>query len=155
MPRDVTTQWNSTFDMLDFAVDHHLAIDDITAERTASLRKYEMDDEEWKITLQLRNTLKVRVSHIQLWKQILTCSQVFKDATLFFSRSTPSLVTVIPAMDFIDETLTDNSINPNLEPSIRAALGIAKKTLNRYYNTTDQSEVYRIAMGTFSLSCCN
>jgi hypothetical protein len=54
---------------------------------------------------------------------------------------------VIPAMDHIDETLTNNSFNPAFEPSIRAALGIAKKSLNRYYNTTDQSEVYRIAMG--------
>jgi hypothetical protein len=26
-------------------------------------------------------------------------------------------------------------------------LSIAKKTLNRYYNATDQSEVYPIAMG--------
>lgn len=52
-------------------------------------------------------------------------------------------------MDHIDETLTNNSLSIKFEPSIRAALGIAKKTLNRYYNATDQSEVYRIAMGTF------
>jgi hypothetical protein len=51
-------------------------------------------------------------------------------------------------MDHIDETLTNNSLDPAFDPSIRAALGIAKKTLNRYYNATDQSEVYRIAMGT-------
>jgi hypothetical protein len=73
--------------------------------------------------------------------------QIFKDATLFFSRSTPSLATVIPAMDHIDETLTNNSLDTKFEPSIRAALAIAKKTLNRYYNATDQSEVYRVAMG--------
>jgi hypothetical protein len=72
--------------------------------------------------------------------------QVFKDATLFFSRSTPNLATVIPAMDHIDETLTTSSLDPKYSPSLRAALGIAKKTLNRYYNATDQSEVYRIAM---------
>jgi len=51
-------------------------------------------------------------------------------------------------MDFIDETLTNNSLDTNYSPAIRAALGIAKKTLNRYYNATDQSDVYRIAMGT-------
>jgi hypothetical protein len=50
-------------------------------------------------------------------------------------------------MDHIDETLTNDSLDPTSEPSIRAALGIAKKTLNRYYNAADQSEVYHIAMG--------
>lgn len=74
--------------------------------------------------------------------------QVFKDATLFFSCSTPCLATVIPTMDHIDETLTDNSLSSKFEPSIHAALGIVKKTLNQYYNATDQSEVYCIAMGT-------
>jgi hypothetical protein len=55
-------------------------------------------------------------------------------------------------MDHIDETLTNNSLDPELEPSIRAALRITKKTLNKYYDATDQSEVYRIAMGTCSLA---
>jgi hypothetical protein len=82
---------------------------------------------------------------------ITSLSQIFKDATLFFSRSTPSLATVIPAMDHIDEMLTDNSLDSAFDLSIRAALGIAKKTLNRYYNATDQSEVYRIAMGMCTL----
>ena len=75
-------------------------------------------------------------------------AQIFKDATLYFSRATPSLATVIPAMDHIDETLTSQSIDPKYEPSIRAALSLAKRVLNCYYSATDQSEVYRIAMGT-------
>jgi hypothetical protein len=73
--------------------------------------------------------------------------QVFKDATLFFSRSMPNLATVIPAMDHIDEVLTTDSLSATYSPSIWAALSIGKKTLNRYYNVTDHSEVYRIAMG--------
>jgi hypothetical protein len=52
-------------------------------------------------------------------------------------------------MDHIDEALTTNSLDLKFEPSICAALGIAKKTLNKYYNATDQSDVYQIAMGTF------
>jgi hypothetical protein len=76
--------------------------------------------------------------------------QIFKDATLFFSRSTPNLATVIPAMDLIDEHLTTRSLDSNLNISIRASLGFAKKTLNRYYTKTDDSETYRIAMGTYS-----
>lgn len=72
--------------------------------------------------------------------------QVFKDATLYFSRATPSLTTVIPAMDHIDEVLTNASIDQKYEPAIRAAASLAKKTLNRYYHLSDDSEVYRIAM---------
>jgi hypothetical protein len=73
--------------------------------------------------------------------------QIFKEATPFFSHSTPSLTTVIPAMDHI-EALTNNSLDPKLNPSICAALRITNKTLNKYYNATDQSEIYCIAMGT-------
>jgi hypothetical protein len=57
-------------------------------------------------------------------------------------------MTIIPAMDHIDETLTNNSLDPEFKPSIHTALRIAKKTLNKYYNATDQLEVYCIAMGT-------
>ena len=75
--------------------------------------------------------------------------QIFKDATQYFSRSTPTLATVIPAMDHIDETLTSQSLDSDYEPAIRTALRLAKKVLNRYYSATDHSEVYRIAMRTY------
>ncbi|KAJ8582620.1 hypothetical protein M405DRAFT_690829, partial [Rhizopogon salebrosus TDB-379] len=64
----------------------------------------------------------------------------------FFSHSTPNLATVIPAMDVIDQCLTSYSRNLKYLPSICAAVGLAKKTLDRYYQLTDSSEVYRIAM---------
>ena len=81
------------------------------------------------------------VSKISRW-------QVFKDATLFFSRDgIPNLATVIPAMDCIDEVLTTNAIDERLSVSIRAALAIGKRTLNRYYCKTALSDVYQIAMG--------
>jgi hypothetical protein len=60
--------------------------------------------------------------------------------------STPNLVTVIPAMDHIDKMLTTSSLDNTYLSSICAALSIGKKTLNHYYDTTDQSEVYRITM---------
>src|ERR1700691_4933360 len=75
---------------------------------------------------------------------------VLKDATLFFSCATPNLATVIPAMDHIDEKFTSDSINhTKYEVSIQVSLNLRKKTLNRYYNMTDTSEVYWIAMGMF------
>ena len=58
MPRDVSTRWNSTFDMLDFAIDYRAAIDAITSSRDLNLRKYELADNEWAIAVNLRDTLK-------------------------------------------------------------------------------------------------
>lgn len=52
-------------------------------------------------------------------------------------------------MDLIDEVLTNHTLNDEFQPSIRAACGLGKKTLNRYYNKTDESEMYRISMGKF------
>jgi hypothetical protein len=72
-----------------------------------------------------------------------------KDATFFFSHSTPNLATVIPAMDHIDKMLTTSSLNNIYLASIRAALSIGKKMLNHYYNATDHSEVYWIMMSEF------
>ena len=75
--------------------------------------------------------------------------QILKDATLYFSRATPNLATVIPAMDHVDNMLTSYSRNKKYLPSIRAAVRLAKNTLNRYYELTDSLETYRIAMGMY------
>ncbi len=87
----------------------------------------------------------------------LTCNthlhvhQILKDATRFFSRKNPNIAMVVPAMDFIDETFTNGILNETeLDPAIRTAIKLAKKTLNRYYGLMDASEVYRIAMGEYS-----
>ncbi|KAG2060746.1 hypothetical protein BDR06DRAFT_843353, partial [Suillus hirtellus] len=71
---------------------------------------------------------------------------ILKDAMLFFLHSTSNLVTVIPAMDLINEKLTTYFLNASFLPSIRVAVGLTKKTLNCYYQLTDISEVYHIAM---------
>jgi len=73
--------------------------------------------------------------------------QIFKDATLFFSRATPNLAKVIPAMDHIDQHLSTAARNNSYKPCIQAAVAMGKKLLNKYYSYTDHSELYRIAMG--------
>ncbi|KIM52800.1 hypothetical protein SCLCIDRAFT_140278, partial [Scleroderma citrinum Foug A] len=120
MPRDVATRWNSTLDLLEYALKHRKAIDLVMQWRELGLRELELTDEEWVIVL--------------------------KDATLYFSCSTPNLAMVIPAMDHIDHVLSEYSRNKKFLPSIRSGISIAHETLNCYYSRTDQSEVYRIAM---------
>jgi hypothetical protein len=130
IPRDVRTRWNATYDMLEFAYQYRKAINIITDIREMKLRLYEIEAHEWEIVRQLRDLLKV-----------------FKDATLFFSRGgIPNLASVIPAMDHLDEHLASATLSHKYNPAIRVAIGMGKKTLNRYYDRTDHSELYRIAM---------
>jgi hypothetical protein len=59
MPRDVTTRWNSTFDMLDFAIEYCGALNIITSDRDMKLRQFELSEEDWKTAVHLRDVLKV------------------------------------------------------------------------------------------------
>ncbi|KAG6818231.1 hypothetical protein H0H92_002872, partial [Tricholoma furcatifolium] len=95
--------------MLEFAINYQRPLDDLTADRDAKLRKFELSRSEWKIARQLRDILKI-----------------YKDATLFFSRGSPNLATVLPAMDHIDKTLATYVNHPQLEHSIKAAVTVGK-----------------------------
>ena len=53
-------------------------------------------------------------------------------------------------MDYIDKHLASGAVNAKYLPLIQASMLIGKQLLNKYYNMTDHSEVYRIAMGMFS-----
>jgi hypothetical protein len=59
----------------------------------------------------------------------------------------PNISTVIPAMDHINEYLAMASQNVKYSEAIHAALALGKQTLNCYYDKTNHSEVYQIAMG--------
>ena len=59
LPRDVSTRWNSTYDMLAAFVSMRGIIDTFTERATNGLRDYELDDEEWDCIAQLVNILKV------------------------------------------------------------------------------------------------
>ena len=60
MPCNVATRWNSTFDMLDYALEHRKAVDTVTQWQDLGLHKYELADHEWEIVEQLQDVLKVR-----------------------------------------------------------------------------------------------
>jgi hypothetical protein len=60
LPRDVSTCWNSTYNMLSFAVDHKAAVNAMTGNAGNGLRAYEMDGEEWSYAEELCSVLKVR-----------------------------------------------------------------------------------------------
>ncbi|KAF5332362.1 hypothetical protein D9758_016948 [Tetrapyrgos nigripes] len=128
IPRDVSTHWNSTCDLLGYCIEkeHKKAYRSITsAEEDNGLGQYTLSKKEWAIAVQLHEVL-----------------DVLRDATVLFSRKTPNLSTVLPVLDDIDQM----GLNNQLDPAIRAAVSLAKKTLNKYYGKFDYSKVYRIVM---------
>ena len=73
---------------------------------------------------------------------------------LFFSHGgTPNIASVIPTMDHLDEHLASIATSPKYGRAIKAAVALGKRTLNRYYNSTDHSEVYHITMSMFVILC--
>ena len=69
MPQDVSTHWNSTYEMLKFAYSYCEAIDKITGECALKLRNYELLESEWETVKQLRDPLKVciHIIHCHYW----------------------------------------------------------------------------------------
>jgi hypothetical protein len=82
----------------------------------------------------------------------LSFLQIFKTVTLEFSTDTPCIANVIPAMDRMHADLQAACNNEDYSIAIRAALEVGMNLLNKYYSITDNSEVYRIAMGMSNIS---
>ncbi|KAE9389403.1 hypothetical protein BT96DRAFT_1070235, partial [Gymnopus androsaceus JB14] len=94
------------------------------------LADYNLLEEEWDAISDLVKALKI-----------------LKDATTFFSSNSPNISSVIPAMDAIDEAFASGIVdNHELCAPLRHALSIGKKTLNKYYALTDDSDIYCMAM---------
>lgn len=177
IPRDVATRWNSTYDLLVFAVKYSAAIDAITGDKSnRTLRHSELELEEWRIVRDLVKVLKVRPTfYCQISSHLVLFSlKIFKDATLFFSREDiSSIANVVPTMDAIDRQLTRGSAShiipsitelgaqpsvdievlpdDELHSAVKMALLLAKKKMDQYYANTDASNIYRIAMGAFKV----
>lgn len=125
------------------------------------LQQFELSKDESVIVQEFCNTLKVGLCGSMFATSHAWATYVFnnsnlnfsfpprilKNATKFFLWATPNLATIIPAMDHIDIHFM-NTIDPDSEfnLAICAAIGLDKRTLNRYYMKTDMVEVYQIAM---------
>ncbi|KAJ3748255.1 hypothetical protein EV360DRAFT_56950, partial [Lentinula raphanica] len=131
--RDVATRWNSTHNMLECFLELKGPISEFVDHASYGISEYSLTEEEWEIIGGLVTTL-----------------QILYDATLYFSANGTSIAAVIPAMDIIDEAFASGMLdNETLSEPIRHALTIGKRTLNKYYSLTDDSALYRIAMGMF------
>ncbi|KAJ3767726.1 hypothetical protein FB446DRAFT_613343, partial [Lentinula raphanica] len=125
--RDVSTRWNSTHDMLESFLEMREAVTGFVDRASYGLADLALTTEEWEIMEGLVSILK--------------------DATLFFSANGASLTSVIPAMDAIDQAFATGILDETvLSEPIRHALTVGKKTLNKYYSLSDDSDLYRMSM---------
>ncbi|KAE9384307.1 hypothetical protein BT96DRAFT_842444, partial [Gymnopus androsaceus JB14] len=125
--------WNSTYDMLAAFLEMKDPVSEFLDHSLNGLVEYLLDKEEWDA--------------------IEGLFQILKDATTFFSTNAPIIAAVIPAMDAINEAFVTGIIDKQvLSDPIRHALSIGKKTLNKYYTLTKDSDIYCMAMGTYFLS---
>ncbi|KAG1763760.1 hypothetical protein EDD22DRAFT_776686 [Suillus occidentalis] len=53
MLHNVSTRWNSTYDMLDFAVEYRQALDNFTGDHKFGLHDFKLSEQEWTIAKQL------------------------------------------------------------------------------------------------------
>ena len=127
---DVSTCWNSTYDMLEFALDYHTALNTMTADWDIKLWQFKLSKKEQAMASELCKALQVHPSIYVCQLSKLPYYQIFKHGTLFFSCDTPSISTIIPAMDHIDKYLATASQDPTYSEAICAALALGKQTLN-------------------------
>jgi hypothetical protein len=114
--------------MLKFALEYCAMIDAITADKLLRLRKFKLEDEEWLVV-----------------EDLVTILLQYKNTTLFFSQDSASVAAVIPAMDWLTDSLNQQT-GKSYHPSITAAMKLARKKMDQYYSLTDLSNTYRIAM---------
>jgi len=81
MLRDVSMPWNSTFDMLEFAIKYQKAIDSISADCEMELQQFELSEYEWKIAIQLQDILKV--CHVTVHLNVQPRTMHFLDGNVF------------------------------------------------------------------------
>ena len=59
---DVSTRWNSTYNMVEFAIEYRAALNITTADRDMNLCKFELSKKEWGMVTDLSEVLQVCLS---------------------------------------------------------------------------------------------
>jgi hypothetical protein len=135
--------------MLEFALQYQKAINTMTDKQILGLGPFELKENEWGLVAQLHDVLKVsHMSHClcHLLMQVIIVTR-FLNMPHYTFRMDHQL---LPWLFWQWTTFTAGIINhQTLNPSIHAALKLAKWTLNRYYLLTDKSETYRITMSKY------
>lgn len=143
--------------MIAFALEYRASITEFTANATNNLRKWELNEHEWGLLTEIHKILKVRRFFVPRSVANITFKPL-KRATVYFSKTAPIIADVIPTIDEFDRLFTTLVVELHTETgekerieissAFKTSLILASRTLNKYYQLTDETSVYRIAMST-------
>jgi hypothetical protein len=125
---DVKTRWNSTFLMLERALELREPLDNFAA-CDRDLREYQLTDEEWSLLETVSGLLKV-----------------FKDATdCLCASSYPTLSTAIPIYNYMMDQVEDFRDTHSECKAIVEATSAAIEKFKEYYSKGSDAAVYPVA----------
>lgn len=129
-------------------------IEDICTKKSVAMRynthHLELSPEEWVILEELSPLLGVCATMHFAQSALLTFDtlQAFHDISLEMQSSTiPLISSVIPRIDDLVRVIDDFKDDTSKHPAVRSAAIRGLTILNKYYQKSDESFVYRIAMG--------
>ncbi|KAJ7056484.1 hypothetical protein C8F01DRAFT_1311436, partial [Mycena amicta] len=139
MKRAVGTRWNTVTDVLESGLDISPILDRLCTSSSGrkNIRSLQLSNAEWQVMSQLFNLL-----------------DIFRDATYEVSTNRfPCLHVIIPLIDILNQHLEDAAKRKTTDyyapiVSLAALKGLA--VLDKYYGKTDESIMYRAAMGMLS-----
>ncbi|KAE9394220.1 hypothetical protein BT96DRAFT_771873, partial [Gymnopus androsaceus JB14] len=127
LPCDIATRWNFTYNMLTAFLEMKEIVHKFLDSSSNALTNYMLMESEWDAVKDLVHVLK--------------------DATEFFSSNSPNISAVIPAMDKLDENFAIGILDDQvLSVPLQHAVSIGEKTMNKYYELSDSSDIYRVSM---------
>jgi hypothetical protein len=147
----VATRWNSHGKCMERLFTLQPAVAALCSDRSLpAFGRYQMSSVEWDIIEQMQPILRVRVYNLSslMSTNMNFIFQTFISATEAIQTAEASLVYhIIPMIDKFNEILTTMIVNTELHLALRHAAKMASMMLDKYYTLTDESEVYRTAMG--------
>ncbi|TFK80244.1 hypothetical protein K466DRAFT_504227, partial [Polyporus arcularius HHB13444] len=136
--RSVPTRWNSVAAESKRAIELRVAIEALVnvgrhgRTRGTRLKRYKLSKEQWELLTQLQ--------------PVLTAS-IFVKATERMSVSgRPLLYQTILLFDILEKKLKQFCESPKLHPLVRYGCTLGRDVLNKYYEKTDDSIMYRLAI---------
>jgi hypothetical protein len=152
MIKPVDTRWNSKAYMIARAIYLKPAIEDICSKNSLvaqyNTRPLKLKREEWTILEQLSPLLGVCYFLIHMHSRLISVLQAFCDMSVQMQSAHDTLISgVIPGMDRLVCVIDKYKDNIKIHSAVRSAAMRGLTILNKYYQKSDESFIYRIAMG--------
>ena len=150
--RAIVTRWNSLAMAIARGLELRAANDTILAmskytKGSSDLRRFRLSLAEWELLAQLYGVLEASIRAVISLLILTTSLQNFVKATERVSRSETALLhEVIPLIDFLTTRLENAIADRSLLKPVRMAAARGLRMLNKYYEKSDDSWLYRLAL---------